>query len=42
MSAGYYKAVRIRWRAAGFQNELRFAHGMSLIRDLFENQMKEG
>ncbi|CAG2220961.1 LIN37 [Mytilus edulis] len=37
-----WKDVRIRWREAGFQNESRFADSMNLIREIFENQMKEG
>ena len=37
-----WKDVRTRWRDAGFQNELRFSDSMNLIRDIFENQMKEG
>ncbi|CAC5403505.1 LIN37 [Mytilus coruscus] len=37
-----WKEVRIRWREAGFQNESRFADSMNLIREIFENQMKEG
>lgn len=31
-----------RWRDAGFQNEARFADSMNLIREIFENQMKDG
>lgn len=37
-----WKEVRTRWRDAGFQNESRFADSMNLIREIFENQMKEG
>lgn len=37
-----WKDVRTRWRDAGFQNEARFADSMNLIREIYDNQMKDG
>lgn len=36
-----WKLVRHSWRDAGFINEMRFSDSMNLLREMFEQQMKE-
>lgn len=36
-----WKMIRQTWRDAGFMNELRFSDSMNVLREMFDQQMKE-